>query len=75
MIRRWAAGGIGVLFGVFGNVLGLLTQARLPRFRRPEHYDPGFSGERFGVLASCDTGETEGLVAFFQKAGGEAKPV
>lgn len=64
-----------ILFAVLGNVLGLLTQARLPRFRLPEHYDPAFTADRFGVLASCETVETEGLVAFFEKAGGEAKPV
>ena len=64
-----------ILFGVFGTVLGLLTQARLPRIRMPEHYDPAFSGDHFGVLASCDAADTEGLVAFFQKTGADAKPV
>jgi molybdopterin-containing oxidoreductase family membrane subunit len=63
-----------VLFAVFGNVLGLLTQMRLPRLRGvQEHYDPRCSGRHFGILATCEAGQTEGLVSFFTDSGGEAR--
>jgi molybdopterin-containing oxidoreductase family membrane subunit len=63
-----------VLFAVFGNVLGLLTQMRLPRLRGvQEHYDTRCSGKHFGVLAACEAGQKEGLIAFFTNSGGEAR--
>jgi molybdopterin-containing oxidoreductase family membrane subunit len=62
-----------VLFAVFGNVLGLISQARLPRFGTPAHYDERFSGDRFGVLASCSSGEREALTRFFEENGAEIK--
>ena len=42
-----------ILFAVFGNVLGIISQARLPRFKVSKGYESGFSGNLFGVLASC----------------------
>ena len=62
-----------ILFAVFGNVLGLISQARLPRFGETKHYDPRFSGNRFGVLASCLSDEQDGLSDFFQSKGAEVK--
>lgn len=63
-----------VLFAVFGNVLGLLTQMRLPRLKDVrEHYDPRCSGKHFGVLATCDEDQEEGLIDFFKGCGGEAR--
>ena len=62
-----------ILFAVFGNVLGLISQARLPRFKMPGHYDERFSGDRFGVLASCREEEQEELARFFEKSGAEIK--
>jgi hypothetical protein len=64
-----------ILFAVFGNVLGLISQARLPRFRIAPGYDPAFSGGRFGVLASCRTGEEDGLTGLFKTRGAEIQPV
>ena len=64
-----------ILFSVFGNILGLLTQARLPRFRRSEAYDPRFSGHHFGVLTSCDTVDQDHLDALIRGNGGVAKRV
>jgi molybdopterin-containing oxidoreductase family membrane subunit len=49
-----------ILFAVFGNVIGLLTQTRL-------------SGEHFGVLATCEPMQQDGLKNFFQQNGGEVK--
>jgi molybdopterin-containing oxidoreductase family membrane subunit len=64
---------VTILFAVFGNVIGLLTQARLPRFKHMDYYDPRCSGEHFGVLAACEPGQADGLKDLFQKSGGEIK--
>lgn len=60
-----------ILFAVFGNIVGLITQARLPRFSFPVTYDPRLSCDRFGVLASCDVSARSGLHNFFAAKGGE----
>ncbi len=60
-----------ILFSVLGNIVGFLTQARLPDFRGLKVYDPRCSEDRFGVVASCAKGEQEGLKAFFRERGGE----
>ncbi len=62
-----------ILFAVFGNVLGLISQARLPRFKVSPGYEPVFSGSRFGVLASCTTKEEHKLADFFKTKGAEVK--
>jgi hypothetical protein len=62
-----------ILFAVFGNVLGLISQARLPRFKRDDFYDPRFTGHKFGVLASCKADEKSGLFHFFEAKGAEIK--
>jgi Alternative complex III, ActD subunit len=63
-----------ILFAVFGNVLGLISQARLPRFKIDKTYDPRFTGDRFGVLASCQLAQQSGLHQFFEAKGAEIKP-
>jgi hypothetical protein len=60
-----------VLFAVFGNVLGILTQSRLPKSDLPRGYDPRCSGEHFGILASCPSGQGRALADFFRSRGGE----
>jgi len=62
-----------VLFAVFGNILGLLALARLPRFKDLALHDPRCTGEHFGILVSCDKGQGSRLVDFFQERGGEVK--
>ena len=62
-----------ILFAVFGNVLGLISQARLPRFDTPPLYDTRFSGDRFGVLARCQVEERDQLAKFFEQNGAEIK--
>lgn len=62
-----------VLFAVFGNIVGLLTQTRLPEYESVSTYDPKCSGEHFGVLVSCEEGQQGALLAFFQEKGGEAR--
>jgi len=58
-----------ILCAVFGNILGLLTQTRLPSNKLMKYYDPRCSGEYFGVLASCDARQEDGLNDFFSKQG------
>ena len=62
-----------ILCAVFGNILGLITQTRLPSYKLMKHYDPRCSGEYFGVLASCATGQEDGLKEFFRKQGAEVR--
>jgi molybdopterin-containing oxidoreductase family membrane subunit len=62
-----------ILFAVFGNVIGLLTQARLPGFKGMQYYDPRCSGEHFGVLATCEPMQQDDLKDFFKQNGGEIK--
>jgi molybdopterin-containing oxidoreductase family membrane subunit len=63
-----------ILFAVFGNVLGLISQARLPRFEAQAGYDERFSGDRFGVLARCSADEQDQLTHFLEENGAEIKP-
>ena len=60
-----------ILFSVFGNVLGLLTQARLPDFEGLKQNDPRCSGDRFGIVAACEEGQQKTLAEFFENQGGE----
>ena len=62
-----------ILFAVLGNVIGLVTQARLPEFESLKTYDPRFSGDHFGIVASCDEGEQQKLMDFLTNMGGEVK--
>ncbi len=62
-----------ILFAVFGNVLGIISQARLPRFKTDRCYDERLTGDRFGVLASCPPGQQSGLQQFFESKGAEIK--
>jgi molybdopterin-containing oxidoreductase family membrane subunit len=62
-----------VLFAVFGNVIGMLTQSRLPAWGGISHYDERISGSHYGILASCEPAEQAALIWFFQKNGGEAR--
>lgn len=62
-----------VLFAVLGNVLGLISQARLPRLETPSFYDEGFSGDRFGILARCSVDEKADLTRWFEENGAEIK--
>ena len=62
-----------ILFAILGNILGLLTQSRLPEFKSLEYYDPRCSGEHLGILASCGEDEQESLISFFEEKGGEVR--
>jgi molybdopterin-containing oxidoreductase family membrane subunit len=58
-----------ILFAVFGNVLGIISQAKLPNVQPHTHYDARLTGDRFGVLASCPPEQQRGLQQFFESKG------
>jgi len=58
-----------ILFAVFGNVIGLISQARLPNFNYDAYYDPECTDDRFGILAACSREEAGELHAFFSERG------
>jgi hypothetical protein len=63
-----------VLFAVLGNVIGMLTQSRLPAWGGEDrHYDERLSGAHYGLLASCEPAQEAALIGFFRKNGGEAR--
>ena len=62
-----------ILCSVIGNVIGLLTQTRLPSHRWFKYYDERCSGEHFGVLAACEAEQKDGLKELFQNQGAEVR--
>jgi molybdopterin-containing oxidoreductase family membrane subunit len=62
-----------VLFAIFGNLVGFLSQTRLPRLENLAHYDERLSGEHFGVLAACAGDQREGLAELFRKYDGDVR--
>jgi molybdopterin-containing oxidoreductase family membrane subunit len=61
-----------ILFAVFGNVIGLISQMGLPRKMR-QRYDPHCTGDRFGLLATCPPSHRADLIAFFEARGAEIR--
>ncbi|MDZ7598253.1 MAG: DUF3341 domain-containing protein [Desulfobacterales bacterium] len=62
-----------ILFAVFGNVIGLITQTNLPDFGDFKHYDARCSGTHFGILATCAADGQAELEAYFRQQGGEVR--
>jgi molybdopterin-containing oxidoreductase family membrane subunit len=62
-----------ILFAVFGNVVGLIHQMQLPGFKGLRRYDPRCSGEHYGILVECGSGEEGALQEFFQLRGAEIR--
>ena len=62
-----------ILCAIFGNILGLLTQGRLPSFKGLKYYDPRCSVEHFGIMASCAAEQEDGLKNFFLQQVGEVR--
>jgi molybdopterin-containing oxidoreductase family membrane subunit len=62
-----------ILFAVFGNVLGFLFFADLPRFGWSRRYDSRLSGEHYGVLAACPADREEELAELIARNGGDVK--
>jgi hypothetical protein len=62
-----------ILFAVFGNIIGMLTQAKLPDWDGDRFLDERCTGEHFGVLAACPEGDVDKLMDFFRSWGAEAR--
>lgn len=62
-----------ILFAVFGNVVGLIHQMQLPGFKGLRHYDPRCSGENYGILVECGSGEEGDVEEFFQHRGAQIR--
>jgi len=60
-----------ILFGALGTVLGLLTNARVPRLRLGPAFDPRFCSDRFGLFVRCQPGEVETVSRLLLGAGAE----
>lgn len=63
-----------ILFAVFGNVVGLITHARLPQLVGQTPYDPRLSGDRFGLTASCEGSDAMALERFLIEMGADIVP-
>ncbi len=59
-----------ILFAVFGNILGLISQMNLPKSDYQHYYDTRVSGSMFGITATCETCDTPRLIDFFKTRGG-----
>lgn len=62
-----------ILFAVFGNIAGLITETKLPAYKALEQHDIRVTGNYFGVVATCDQSERESLEEFFSGRGALVK--
>lgn len=60
-----------ILFAVFGNVLGMLTQVGLPAIHDTRLYHPDCSGDAYGLVASAPSARLEDLKRFLAECGAE----
>jgi molybdopterin-containing oxidoreductase family membrane subunit len=60
-----------ILLGVLSTLLGMLINNRMPRVRLPDHYNPQFTRDKFGILLQCRDAEREPAAALLRKAGAE----
>jgi molybdopterin-containing oxidoreductase family membrane subunit len=58
-----------ILFAVFGNVLGLLTQTGLPAKEYETNYHEECSGDMYGIEAVADPGQTQRLKEVIRRTG------
>ncbi len=59
-----------ILFAVFGNVLGLITQVGLP-VKMDKNYHPACSGSEYGLLAGAKSEDLDSLKTLLQNKGGK----
>jgi len=58
-----------ILFAVLGNVLGLLTQVGLPAKDYEKNYDPGCSGDLYGIEVASTPEDVESLKDLLHRTG------
>ncbi|NNG00075.1 MAG: DUF3341 domain-containing protein [Desulfobacteraceae bacterium] len=64
-----------ILFAVFGNIIGLITQMKLPDYTEVSPYNIRFTGDRFGILTHCDAGRKAELINLLRAKGAEVEVV
>jgi hypothetical protein len=60
-----------VLFGVLAGILGFLVLSRMPNYSIPQHFDPLFTVDRFGLLLSCPPEARDRISALMLESGAE----
>jgi hypothetical protein len=60
-----------ILLGVLLTLAGILLLSGMPRFRLPDHYDPRFSEDRYGIVVICAEHHESELTQILQEAGAE----
>jgi hypothetical protein len=60
-----------ILSGVLVSFAGMLIHTRLPRLHLPDHYDPRFSDDRFGLLIYYLPMEREKIAGWLKESGAE----
>lgn len=58
-----------ILFAVFGNVLGVLTQVGLPQKNYEKNYAPKCSGDMYGIQVASKPGEVDSLKDLLNRTG------
>ncbi len=58
-----------ILLSVVFSVAAWIVTGHLPRIGLPTGYDPGFSGEEFGVLVACPRAERGHMRRLLEEAG------
>jgi molybdopterin-containing oxidoreductase family membrane subunit len=60
-----------ILFAVFGNVVGLIHQMKLPDYRGLVELGLFQPSNRFCIMSTCPIDEEESLKSFFRQCGAE----
>jgi hypothetical protein len=60
-----------ILLGILLNLAGILLLSGLPRTRLPEHYDPRFSEDRFGVVVLCGEDDKQRVSQIINQSGAD----
>lgn len=60
-----------ILLGFLSTVVALWAGCKMPKMGLPEHYDPRFSKDRFGLLLECNVQEEDKWRSLLQDAGAE----
>lgn len=60
-----------ILLGFLATLVSMWILCRMPRTRLPDHYDPGFSRDRFGLLVESEAMDQQELIGLLKAAGAE----
>lgn len=62
-----------ILCGAIGTFIGICYSARFSPRRPPADYHPSFSGDSYGIIASCDSGRVSDLTALLAEGAVETQ--